>query len=150
MKHFIFILLIVVLLAACGPAVLPDAPVSDSSSPKAVMNNDLYLPQSSDRTLTRGSIYLDSTDMLIMESFPVQIAVNLKGNLSTPCNHLRAVIAKPDADKNIKIELYSVVDPNTMCTEVLQPFDVTLSLGSFSNGHYTVFVNDKKVGEFDS
>jgi hypothetical protein len=152
MKHFIFILIFAVLLTACGPAVSPDSPISEPplNSPKASMNNNPYAPQAGDLALTRGNLYLDSADVLVMESYPVQIAVNLKGNLPTPCNHLRAVIGVPDADKNIKIELYSVIDPNTMCTEVLEPFDVTLSLGSFPTGHYTVLINDEKVGDFDS
>jgi hypothetical protein len=149
MKHFIFILMLAALLAACGPAVLPDTPISDSS-PKASMDNNLYAPQAGDRALSRGNMYLDSANVLVMESFPVQISVNLKGSLPTPCNHLRAVIAEPDADKNIKINLYTVTDPNTMCTDVLQPFDVNLMLGSFPAGHYTVWVNGEKVGEFDS
>ena len=160
MKHFIYILIFTVLLTACGPVspispVSPDSPVANSDdssviSPGTPMSNDQYVPQPGDTALTRGSVFLESSNILIMESFPVQISVNLKGNLPTPCNHLRTVIGKPDADKNIKIDLYSVIDPNTMCTEVLQPFDVNLPLGSFPSGHYTILINGEKVGEFDS
>jgi inhibitor of cysteine peptidase len=114
------------------------------------MNNDQYAPQPGDDTLTRGKVFLESTNMFIMESYPVQVNVNLTGSLPTPCNKLRAVINTPDANKNIKIELYSVIDPDVMCAQTLQPFEATLSLGSFPAGHYTVLVNDEKLGEFDS
>jgi len=159
MKTFIFILMLAVLLAACAPTSLPDAPVSEPPlvSPKATMtlpkpttNNNPYAPQTGDLALRRGNLYLDSADVLVMESYPVQIAVNLKGNLPTPCNHLRAVIDQPDADQNIKINLYTVTDPKAMCVQVLQPFEVNLMLGSFPGGHYSIWVNSEKVGEFDS
>jgi hypothetical protein len=154
MKHIIYIFILMVLLTACGP-VLPASPAArpiDPSliSPGVPMGNDQYAPQPGDSTLTRGGVFLESTNMLIKESYPVQVAVNLSGNLPTPCNILRAAVSLPDADKNIRIELYSVLDPEAMCAEVLQPFEVTLSLGSFPTGHYTVLVNDKELGKFDT
>jgi hypothetical protein len=154
MKHLISIYILTVLLTACGSPP-PDAPVArpiDPSmiSPEAPMKNDQYAPQPNDAALTRGAVFLESTNLLIMESFPVQISVNLNGNLPTPCNDLRAVVSVPDADKNIRIDLYSVMNPDAMCAEVLQPFEITLPLGSFPPGHYQVWVNNEKLGEFDS
>jgi hypothetical protein len=48
------------------------------------------------------------------------------------------------------VEVYGLVDPGVMCTEVLQPFDVTIPLGSFPTGHYSIFINGSQVGEIDA
>jgi hypothetical protein len=87
---------------------------------------------------------------LIRESYPPQITLSLQGNLPTPCHNLRAKISEPDAENKINVEVYTVVDPNMMCTQVLKPFQETVELGTFPNGHYSVFVNGELVGEFDS
>jgi hypothetical protein len=61
------------------------------------------------------------------------------------------VIANPPDDQNqIQVEVYSVIDPEQMCIQVLEPLEANIGLGSFPSGHYTVFVNGEQVGEFDS
>jgi hypothetical protein len=63
---------------------------------------------------------------------------------------LRVVVTPPDKDSRIEVQVYSVTDPNTMCVEVLQPYEVNVPLGSFPAGHYTILINDQKVAEFDA
>ena len=100
-----------------------------------------YAPQAGDGTLSRGTIYLDSTQVLVLE---------LIGNLPDPCHHLRVAVNPPDNQNRIMIEAYSVFDQNSMCIQVLEPFSARISLGSFPGGHYTVWVNGGNIGEFDS
>ena len=109
-----------------------------------------YAPQPGDAGLNVGNVYLDSTELLILESFPIQINLFLSGNLPTPCNHLRVSVQEPDTENRIYVDIYSVSDPNAMCIQVLEPFDTTISLGSFPTGHYAVYVNGELIGEFDS
>ena len=90
------------------------------------------------------------TDLLAMESFPVQFSLLLKGNLPTPCHELRAVYYEPDADNKIKLEIYSVAKLDAVCVQMLQPFEQGIYLGSFPSGHYTVWVNGEQVAEFDA
>ena len=85
-----------------------------------------------------------------MESYPVQIMLALKGSLPTPCNQLRVVDNPPDKQNRIQVEVYSVLDPEQMCAQVLEPFEANIGLGSFPRGHYSVWVNGEMVGEFDS
>ena len=33
-----------------------------------------------------GAVYIDTADLLIMESYPVQVALHITGNLPTPCH----------------------------------------------------------------
>jgi hypothetical protein len=76
--------------------------------------------------------------------------LNVKGSLPTPCHQLRVVTDQPNQQNEIHISIYSLVDPNTACTQVLKPFEANLPLGSFPSGKYTIFVNDEKVGEISA
>jgi inhibitor of cysteine peptidase len=109
-----------------------------------------YLPQAGDSNFSRGNVFIDSIDMLIMESYPIQVGLVLKGSLPTPCNQLRVVVNPPDEQNRIQIEAYSVIDPAQMCVQVLEPLDANIMLGSFPTGHYSVWVNGEMAGEFDS
>ena len=112
--------------------------------------NSEYLPQRKDGNLTQGSVFIDRSELLIMESYPIQIALVLQGSLPTPCHQLR-VIAKPADEQNqVQIDVYSVVDPAMICIQVIESFEVNFGLGSFPSGHYTVWVNGEMVGEFDA
>ncbi|MGA1844676.1 MAG: hypothetical protein ACMUIS_08950 [bacterium] len=121
-------------------------PVS-SDDPQPPSQNSLD-PQPGDEDLVRGSVYLRETEIYILESYPMQVKLGLKGDLPTPCHELRATVSEPDGQNRIMVELYSLVDPGLACAQVLDPFDVTVSLGSFTEGAYTVWVNGEKVEKF--
>jgi hypothetical protein len=110
-----------------------------------------YLPQTADASLTAGNAYpdLQSSELLVLESYPVQINLVLRGELPTPCHQLRIQLTSPDAQNRIEVRVYSVVDPDQMCIQVLDPFEATVSLGSFPSGTYVVLVNGEYLGEFD-
>jgi len=109
-----------------------------------------FSPQLGDAGLSIGNVYLDSAELLILESFPIQVNLYISGNLPTPCDQLRVKVNDPDSSNRIYIEIYSVSNPDTMCVQVLQPFDTNISLGSFTPGLYKVYLNGEMIGEFDS
>ena len=152
MKRFLTFLLTLTLLTACGAAATPtdspDTPVDSDTPPNGLP--PIYAPRPGDDQLQRGAVFIDSTDLLTMESFPLQFSITLKGNLPTPCHELRVVYNEPDTENKIALEVYSVVDPGVMCAEVIQPFEQNISLGSFPAGHYTVWVNGEQMAEFDA
>lgn len=138
----------------------PDMPVTSPSEPVgrlmatpavgADTGSNSYAPQPGDGALTRGNVYLDSTDLLTMESYPLQFMLALKGSLPTPCHQLRVFANHPDAENKIIVDVYSVTQADTMCAQVLQPFEVNFPLGSFPAGHYTLWVNGQLIAEFDA
>lgn len=157
MKKFILFLITTILLSACGPSsaatiVQPDLP---SPQPTPVETQPMPTPEPdmpsvSPDSANRGNIYLNEISLLIRESYPVQVAVYLSGNLPTPCHHLVTEIQAPDDKNRIFVEVYTTVDPNLMCIQVLKPLEETVELGTFPTGHYTVWVNGEQIGEFDS
>jgi hypothetical protein len=109
-----------------------------------------FAPQPDDGGLTRSTVYLDEASLIIRESFPPQIVLTLAGNLPTPCHQLRIQSNPPDTTNKIVLDVYSVVDPDQVCVEVLDPFEESIDLGTFSTGRYSVWVNGEQVGEFDT
>jgi hypothetical protein len=109
-----------------------------------------FAPKPGDAQLMRGEVFINETNLLIRESYPPQISLSIWGDLPTPCHELRAEIASPDSENKIMVDAYSVVDPNMVCTQVLEPFEESIDLGTFPTGHYSVWVNGELAGEFDS
>lgn len=107
-------------------------------------------PKLGDENLTRGDVFIQESDLLIRESFPPQISLVFRGGLPTPCHELRAVVNSPNEENKIIVDVYSVVDPDMICTQVLQPFEESIDLGIFPSGHYIVWINGDMVGEFDT
>lgn len=161
MKKIITLLFsLTILLSACGAN--PDETVSsDPSYPNNSYPNNSYpnssnsslgeySPKPEDVTLIRGEAYIDSNDLLTLESFPLQFMLNIKGNLPTPCNALRVLVNPPDAENKIYVDVYSVISPDKVCVQVLSPFEANVSLGSFPTGKYILFVNGIQVAEFEA
>jgi hypothetical protein len=100
--------------------------------------------------MEEGAIFIDSTDLLIAESFPVQIFLHVVGNTPTPCHHFTAEVAAPDEQNRIHVRIYTMVNPTLMCAQVLQPFDesVAILMEGAADGAYSVYVNGELVGEF--
>jgi inhibitor of cysteine peptidase len=98
--------------------------------------------------MIRGEVFVDSQEILLMESFPVQVALQVSGSLPTPCHMLRAEVSEPDSQNNIHVELWSLSEPDVVCVQVVQAFETSIPLGSYPEGDYTVHVNGEKAGEF--
>ena len=147
------------LLSACGSGEMvppPDPTRNPDSSVEAPAvsptntgdgGNRPFDPQPGDAGLQRGNVYLDQSEVLLLESFPPQVAVHLVGNLPTPCHSLRVAVEKPDKENNIHMDVYSVVAGDVVCAEVLLPLDQTIILGTYPQGKYTILVNGTEIGE---
>ncbi|NOY99158.1 MAG: hypothetical protein GXP40_08150 [Chloroflexi bacterium] len=157
---FTTFLLATIFLTACSgaadilptPSPPPDSETPVASPPGQPPDDTLpdYAPQPGDQALKRSSAFVDSVDILLMESYPIQIMLHISGHLPTPCHELRVTTAAPDGQNYINVTVYSVVDAQMECVQVLRAFDANVSLGSFPPGHYTIVVNGEMIGEFDS
>jgi hypothetical protein len=135
------------------PTKGPEEPVTGVPGPGGTPGAQPWEPQPDDARLTRGEVFLDGAEVLVLESFPLQVRLHLAGSLPTGCHQLRVAVTPPDANNAIAVEVYTVVDPNLMCAQVLAEFDQAIPLGSFPtdehpSGSYTVVVNGETAGEF--
>jgi hypothetical protein len=159
MKYLTLIFLLAVLVAACTPTptttdnLPPDTAVTNPPEGTMPANEppvNPLAPKPEDIKLTRGNVFINEFGLLIRESFPPQVSLSFSGDLPTPCHELRAVINPPDADNKIIVDAYSVVDPDMVCTQVLKPFEESISIGTYPTGHYSVWINGEMAGEFDT
>lgn len=126
----------------------PDSPVSSDDQSAGGTATSPLDPIPGEETMKRGEATITKSDVLLLESYPVQVMLSLKGTLSTPCHHLRAKVTPPDSENRIQVDLYSLYDPNEICIQMLQEYESNIPLGSYPKGSYTVWVNGKQVGEF--
>lgn len=100
--------------------------------------------------MARGRVYLDEIELLVMESYPIQLAVHLEGDLPTPCHTLQWGASGADEEGNIRVEVYSEAPTELECIQVLEPFEETVQLGTVESGTFTVFVNGEEIGTVDA
>lgn len=144
-------LLLVLMVSAC-------AADNDNFYPNTLVDSDQPMPVEpdggtggdSDEGKASGNAYVSDAQLLIMESYPVQISLSVSGELPTPCHEFRYEISQPDAENQIFIEIYSLVEPGQVCVEVLEPFaeNISVPVADLPDGVYTVYVNGELVGEF--
>jgi hypothetical protein len=125
------------------------AVVSPPSSEPLQPYPEPWQPQTADDNLQRGEAFVSQVDILVAESFPPQYRLIIKGTLPTPCHQLRVEVAPPDSQDIIQVSVYSVVDPDAICTQVLAPFETTVPLQGLPSGTYTVVVNGEEAGSIE-
>jgi hypothetical protein len=149
-EKFLTIAIILLTFAMVGCALIPDRPLTPTPTPPIPPSG--YEPQPGDDKLKRDQVFLDAEGSRLIYSGepPLRVSLTLSGNLSDPCHQLRVVVTPASANREIKLDVYSLFDPNKACITVLQPVNVTIPLGVYNAGHYSVYVNDDFVGEFDA
>ena len=88
-----------------------------------------------------GLAPVDEIDILILESFPVQINVIARGNLPDPCTEISEVIKEREGD-TFFIIIKTYRSPG-FCIQVIAPFEeiIPLDVYGLTAGTYTVDVN---------
>jgi hypothetical protein len=82
------------MLTACTPVTsVPPTANIETATPSPIPS---FTPVPTDSNLVRSNVFLDSTELLTLESSPLQFMLALKGGLPTPCNQLRVDISPPD------------------------------------------------------
>jgi hypothetical protein len=131
------------------PASGENPPVVATQAPAPVTGETSPLdPLPNEDSLQRGQAYIDTYEVIAQKDQPGNVLLKLSGTLPTPCHHLRAEVSKPDKDNKVMVKVYSLVDPNEVCSQVVEPFESQFSLGTFKGGNYTVYINGEKVGKF--
>lgn len=126
--------------------LLPDSPVASKPSGSVPSPSN---EKPADENFEKNPVYLDSADILILESYPPQYRLLLKGSLPDPCHKLEVVVPAPDAKGVIAVQVFSLADPVAICIQVLEPFEESVSLDGFPPGTYQVEVNGEEVGQME-
>lgn len=92
----------------------------------------------------RDRVYVDSTEILLLESYPVQVQLIVRGSLPSPCHELMWQV--DDRGTVLEVALWSSADPDEVCIAVLEPFEVSIGLGSFESADIPVLLDGQPVG----
>ncbi|KAA3648103.1 MAG: hypothetical protein DWQ07_03665 [Chloroflexi bacterium] len=134
-------------IAACRPTQTTPQPLPA----EPISTLELVLGEEFDEDdLVPGEVFINESELLYLESFPGQIAVEINGDLPTPCHQLEANIAAPDDQKRIFIVVFTSYKQGENCVQVLEPFEerISVPMEGQSDGIYAIWVNGENVGEF--
>jgi inhibitor of cysteine peptidase len=89
-----------------------------------------------------GQASIDSVEIAILESFPVQVQAVVKGNLPDGCTQIKEATTT-FADDTFHVNLTTERSADAVCTQALVPFEeiIPLDVAGLLKGDYTVDVN---------
>jgi len=132
------------LLSACQPAISPDEPVmpptDNPTRPYPVDEGDEKFLYGQDATV-------ESLDVILLESFPVQAQAKVTGYLPDGCTELYDVSVEHQ-DMNFILTLTTRrLSGDIACTEALVPFEevVRLDIEGIEAGTYTVIAQNQEA-----
>jgi len=97
-----------------------------------------------DQPVAAGVAPVESIEILILESFPVQVHALVKGNMPDTCKEIERINQRSDLENNtFWVEITTVRPTNVECTTEVVPFEETIPLDVYglSSGVYTVDAN---------
>lgn len=143
-KWILLVAVALTLLVSCQ--ALPSG--DSTTQAPAIQAPETQAPVPDEANLTRAGVSVTSQELLVKESYPLQVSLHITGTLPTPCHQLKVEVGEPDEQNQIAVEVYSLVNPKQNCIQVLKAFDETVPLGSYPDGTYTVTINGEEAGQF--
>jgi inhibitor of cysteine peptidase len=147
MRKYVLLAALLFLAAACGQSETGDAPAEPTTTAPVTTAPDTPVSSGSSSSTTsippgqKGQAFVDSVDLLLLESYPVQVMASLHGSLPTPCHRLAWEVGEPGPGGRIELKVYSTFDPAQVCAQVLQPFEENIPVGSYTSGSYVLVID---------
>ncbi|MGH2541439.1 MAG: hypothetical protein ACRDIB_01495 [Ardenticatenaceae bacterium] len=139
---FFLALLTLFMLGCTAFPAGPGSPISGSDEPVSSTDPTPTQPPPPSGEIETGVAMVESVDVLILESFPVQIHANVRGNLPDTCTQLGEPEQMRD-DNTFTVTLPTLREAGISCAEALTPFETTIPLdvADLPAGEYIVDVN---------
>lgn len=134
-KFTALILLLGLLLVSCAGA---------DPAPTTLGPTDDTPPVTPDPT---GPVFVDETELIVAESFPMQLFLVVRGTLPTPCHEARREVVET-SEGVFEVALHSV-NTGQDCIQVLEPIELNIRLGTSEGGPIQVLVNGDVVQTAD-
>ncbi len=134
-KLLLSILALTLLLASCAqPAASP--------TPTEVIPAPTQEPTSAEGGVITKEAVVERIEILLLESFPIQVHVVAQGNLPDSCTEIDEITEERDGD-TFRVTITTSRPADAMCAEVLVPFEevIALDVVGLPAGVYTVSVN---------
>lgn len=90
----------------------------------------------------RSTTHINSVNVLVQESFPMQVQLEVTGEHADGCDYPVQVDQRREGNTVI-VEVYREIPIDIMCPMILLPYNDTIQLdGTFEPGEYVFIVND--------
>lgn len=95
-------------------------------------------------------VYLDQVEIIVIESFPVQVLLKVSGNFPNGCGGFGQINQRMQGNKFEIAMHHALIPPGTFCTAALVPFEkiVPLPVYGLPTGAYEYSVNGELTGTF--
>lgn len=99
-------------------------------------------PEPATGAITEGEAPVEAVEVLILESFPLQVQARVTGYLPDGCTQLGDTVVTQEGN-TFRVALKTARPSDAVCTEAVVPFEVTVPLPveGLPAGDYTVNVN---------
>jgi hypothetical protein len=164
MRRLVAVLALAALAAACGSpdvtgdgggqapttSIDPDQPVDSGDEPIVEPGplGSIPEPRPPIEGSIDGEVSVTGADVRVLESFPVQIMLDVTGEKPTPCHEIFWTVE--DDGEVISIEMISQVASDQVCAEVIEPFTIAVPLGSWAEESREIRLNGEIVGSFET
>ena len=134
----------VMFLASCisgsGPGATDGQLVSPGDTPAPVQTEDL------EKYKIGENAYINSIEILLLESFPIQIQVKILGYLPDGCTTVYQVKSERQ-DNTFTLKVLTIREKSAICTDALVPFEISepLDVEGLPEGVYQVKVGDAEA-----
>jgi hypothetical protein len=106
------------------------------------------LAPSAEPGIVRTAVTPAVTDIVLLETFPVQVRLVVEGELPNPCSRLGWYVKPGDDQGRIEVALYADQATDAACIQTVVPFSEIIPIGAFEQGTFVVLVNDQQLEEF--
>lgn len=129
--------------------VAPDTPVdSDGDEPigEPAPVGEVPEPRPPIEGNIDGEVRITGADLRIMESYPIQVMMDVSGEKPSPCHEV--FWTAEDTGEVIEVVMISQVASDQECAQVIEPFSIAVPLGSWAEEEREVRLNGEIVGSF--
>jgi inhibitor of cysteine peptidase len=141
-KELLFsVLTLALLLTSCAQPAASPTPTEAPAEPTTTVEPTRQPTAVEGDVITKEAM-VESIEILLLESFPIQVSVVARGNLPDSCTEISEITKERDGD-TFRVTITTSRPADAMCAAVLVPFEEVISLDvlGLPAGVYTVNVN---------
>jgi inhibitor of cysteine peptidase len=87
-----------------------------------------------------SEVNVETVDVLLAESYPVQVFVEVTGYLPDPCWEAQEPVTEQNGNR-VDIEILAERKVDEVCPQVIEEYRTTIELGTLEPGEWVVSVN---------